>query len=170
MHKPSSLFDCLIPDFALMTTSFLGIFRDLRQFWSTMVVETIFTCAKASHAVKTRLVTNTVVLLAWILPTVAPLSFEWFFKHFPLSFTCRDSLLRIIILTVLTLTDVLVTCLGASEAYTVHLLALALGTSALLSRFSLDTFKTILSCFRRRASRRRLIMGLENLSHLLIHI
>ena len=114
--------------------------------------------------------TNTVVLFARILPTVASLPFEWLVKYFSLSFSRFNSLLWIVILAVLALAAILFASYSRSEAYAIHLLTLPLGASALLSWFSLDSVNSILSNFSWSASRRRLIMSLENLSDLLIHV
>ena len=164
----SLCFDHLNCCFALYHTilNFLGSLGRLR---STRIVEAVLTLTKARNAVHASLMTDAVVLLAIILPTVASLPFEWFLKHFLLSFTCFNCLLWIIILAVLALTDVLIAGLSVSKADAVHLLALSFRTSALLSWFSLSV-DPILSYLSWSARRGRLMWGLENLSHLLVHV
>ena len=78
---------------------------------------------------------NAIVLLTVILPTVACFPLVWLLQHLPLGFASLDGSLRVVILTVLALTELRVTCLGAPEADTIHLLALTLGAGTLLLRF-----------------------------------
>ena len=148
IHTHCSFFNWLIHAFRLLNTNLLGFLWDLGQSRRSGVVETVLACAKARHALKSRLVTNAVVLLARILPTIASLPFKWLLKHFHLGFTRLNSWLWIIILAVFALAGGLVALLTVSEADAVHLAALTFGTSTLLSRFSLDTVKTSLSCVR----------------------
>ena len=76
--------------------------------------------------------TDTIVLLARILPAVASFPLVRFLQHFPLGLPRLLSTLGFIVLAVLALADILITGLSTSEAHTVHLLALALGASTLL--------------------------------------
>ena len=177
MARSLLIFASLLSSLGLCRSNFLHALTSWRRYlWCTIVIKAVLTSTEACDTVHAVLMTNTVVLLAVILPTIASFPFKWLLKYLPLDFTSFDSTFRLIILTVLALTCILVASLSSSEADAVHFPTLTFRASALLFRFVLELWmnlcqwntlnNSLRSCLHRK---RNLACCLEYLRDLLVN-